>query len=105
MYLFGKSLEYYGSYGGKTLGEIGEIEEFIKVKGERDSLAEELEAYKTRVEELETNEAKFNEDLTRLRKIIADSVIASKPAEQAENKRNKTLKELILEEYKNKIGE
>ncbi len=87
------------------MSEIGEIEEFIKVKGERDTMAEELEAYKTRVEELETNEAKFNEDLTRLRKIIADSVIASKPAEQAENKKNKTLKELILEEYKNKIGE
>ena len=87
------------------MGDIGEIEEFIKVKNERDSLAEELEAYKARIEELESNEAKFNEDLTRLRKIIADSVIASKPAERAENEKNKTLKELIIEQYKNKVGE
>ena len=87
------------------MSEIGEIEEFIKVKNERDSLAEELEAYKARIEELESNEAKANEDMTRLRKIIADSVIASKPAERVENEKNKTLKELIIEQYKNKVGE
>ena len=87
----------------ENMSEIGEIEEFIKVKNERDTMAEELEAYKARIEELERNEAKAKEDMTRLRKIIADSVIASKPAEQAENKRNKTLKELILEEYKTKL--
>ncbi len=85
--------------------EIGEIEELIKLRDERDTMAEELEVYKARIGELERNEAKANEDMTRLRKIIADSVIASKPAEQAENKRNKTLKELIIEQYKNKNGE
>lgn len=87
------------------MSEIGEIEEFIKVKNERDTMAEELEAYKARVEELERNEAKANEDMIRLRKIIADSVIASKPAERAEKEKNKGLKELIIEQYKNKIGE
>ena len=89
----------------ENMSEIGEIEEFIKVKNERDTMAEELEAYKARIEELERNEAKAKEDMTRLRKIIADSVIASKPAERVENEKNKTLKELIIEQYKNKIGE
>ena len=89
----------------ENMSEIGEIEEFIKVKNERDTMAEELEAYKARIEELERNEAKAKEDMTRLRKIIADSVIASKPAERVENEKNKTLKELIIEQYKNKVGE
>lgn len=85
--------------------EIGEIEEFIKLRDERDMMAEELEAYKARIGELESKEAKLNEDMTRLRKIIADSVIASKPAERAENEKNKTLKDMIIEQYKDKIGE
>lgn len=79
---------------------IEEIEGYIALKAERDALADELESVKAKVEEMEGNESKLNDDLNRLRKIIADNVVASKPAQEQKDKRDMGIRELIIEQYK-----
>lgn len=85
------------------MSNIEEIEGYIELKAERDALADELESVKAKVEEMEGNESKLNDDLNRLRKIIADNVVASKPAKEEKDKRDMGIKELIIEQYKEKI--
>ena len=85
------------------MSNIEEIEGYIELKAERDALADELESVKAKVEEMEGNESKLNDDLNRLRKIIADNVVASKPAQEQKDKRDMGIRELIIKQYKEKI--
>lgn len=85
------------------MSNIEDIEGYVELKAERDALAEELDAFKSKVEEMEGKESKLNEDLNRLRKIIADNVVASKPAQEQKDKRDMGIRELIIEQYKEKI--
>lgn len=82
---------------------IEDIEGYVELKAERDALADELESVKAKVEEMEGKESKLNDDLNRLRKIIADNVVASKPAKEQREEREMGIKELIIEQYKEKI--
>lgn len=85
------------------MSNIEDIEGYVELKAERDALADELETFKTKVEEMEGKESKLNDDLNRLRKIIADNVVASKPAQEQKDKRDMGIRELIIEQYKEKI--
>lgn len=85
------------------MSNIEDIEGYVELKAERDVLADELESFKARVDEMEDKENKLNDELNRLRKIIADNVVASKPAKEQKEKRDMGIRELIIEQYKNKI--
>lgn len=87
----------------ECMSNIEDIEGYVELKAERDALADELESVKAKVEEMEGKEGKLNEDLNRLRKIIADNLVASKPAQEQKDKRDMGIRELIIEQYKEKI--
>ncbi len=78
--------------------EIKDIESYIDIRNERDKLLEKIEELTSTTDVLSTEKETLQADIDKLRKIIADNVVANQPTK--ETVEPTSLKELILQEFK-----
>ena len=78
------------------MSSVNDMEQYIQLRDERDKLLEELEQVRSEAETLKEEREGLTTDVNKLRKIIADNVIAKEPAEK-ESRGPLSIKEKIME--------